>query len=94
MGIGQFFTTNFDDIKKNIDKYLDTLDEVAEANKYSLVALYITDIILNGSYVIYNRKAKDLMDLAYRKEMEEGTYLENVVSRKKHVVPLLMEVFN
>ena len=94
MGIGQFFTTNFDDIKKNMDKYLDTLDEVAEANNYSLVALYITDIIENGSYVIYNRKAKDLMELAYRKDMEEGTYLADVVSRKKHVVPLLMEVFN
>ena len=94
MGIGQFFTTNFDDIKNNMDKYLDTLDEVAEANNYSLVALYITDIIENGSYVIYNRKAKDLMELAYRKEMEEGTYLADVVSRKKHVVPLLMEVFN
>lgn len=77
-----------------MNKYLDTLDEVAEANNYSLVALYITDIIENGSYVIYNRKAKDLMDLAYRKEMEEGTYLKDVVSRKKHVVPLLMEVFN
>ena len=72
-----------------MNKYLDTLDEVAEANNYSLVALYITDIIENGSYVIYNRKAKDLMDLAYRKEMEEGTYLKDVVSRKKQVLPLV-----
>ena len=34
------------------------------------------------------------MELAYHKDMEEGTYLVDVVSRKKHVVPLLMEVFN
>ena len=29
---------NFDDIKKDMDKYLNVLDEVAEANNYNLVA--------------------------------------------------------
>ena len=93
MGIGQFFTMNFEEIKKDMDRYIDTLDEVAEANHYDVVALYITDIIKNGSYVLFNRKAKDVFDIAYGKEMEEGSYIENCVSRKKHVVPLLMEVF-
>ena len=62
LGIGQFFTTNFDEISKDLENYLSVLDKEAEANNYSLLALYITDIIKNGSYVLYNRKAKDLMD--------------------------------
>ena len=65
LGIGQFFTTNFDEISKDLENYLSVLDKEAEANNYSLLALYITDIIKNGSYVLYNRKAKDLMDQAY-----------------------------
>ena len=92
--IGQFFTMNFEEIEKDIDEYIKTLDEVSEANNYSLTALYVTDIIKNGSYVIFNRKAQEIMDVAYeQKEVEEGSFIPNCVSRKKHVVPLIMEIF-
>ena len=93
LGIGQFFTTNFDEISKDLENYLSVLDKEAEANNYSLLALYITDIIKNGSYVIYNRKAKDLMDQAYDMDFREGEYLQDCVSRKKNVVPVLMASF-
>ncbi len=92
MGIGQFFTMNFDEIEKELDSYVDVLDKVAEGNNYTLVALYVTDIIKNGSYVIYNRKAKNIMDLAYDKDMHEGEFIEGCVSRKKHVVPIIMQI--
>ena len=94
LGIGQFFTTNFDDIKKELAAYLDTLDREAEANNYYLIALYITDIIQNGSYILYNRKAKNFIATAYDKELEEGAYLQDCVSRKKNVVPILMSSFD
>ena len=90
--IGQFFTMDFSDIKKELDEYIDVLDRVAEVNNYQLVALYITDIIKNGSYVLYNRKADGLMGLAYQKDMSEGAFIEGCVSRKKHVVPIIMEI--
>ena len=93
LGIGQFFTTNFDEIEKEMDAYLDTIDREAEANNYSLIALYITDIIKNGSYVLYNRKALDIMRMAYDREIKEGEYLQDCVSRKKNVVPVIMSSF-
>ena len=93
LGIGQFFTTNFDEISKDLENYLSVLDKESEANNYSLLALYITDIIKNGSYVLYNRKAKDLMDQAYDMDFSEGEYLQDCVSRKKNVVPVLMSSF-
>lgn len=92
-GIGQFFTTNFEEIEKDIDGYLNTLDREAEGNNYSLIALYITDIIKNGSYLLFNRKAKDILDNAYDKEISEGEYLQDCVSRKKNVVPVIMSAF-
>ena len=94
LGIGQFFTTNFEDIEKELDAYLDTLDREAEGNNYFLIALYITDIIKNGSYVLYNRKAKDFMELVYDNEIAEGEYIPDCVSRKKNVVPLIMSSFD
>ena len=92
--IGQFFTMNFDEMKKELTDYVATLDEVAEANHYDFVALYVTDIIQNGSYVIFNTKGQEVVDVVYGKEnLPEGYFVDNCVSRKKHVVPLIMEVF-
>ena len=90
--VGQFFTMNFDDINKEIDGYIDVLDKVAEGNDYSLVALYVTDIIQNGSYVIFSSKAKGIMDVAYQTDVNEGYFIPGCVSRKKHIVPLIMGV--
>ena len=91
--VGQFFTMNFEEIEKEIDEYIHVLDEVAEANNYKLVTLFVTDIINNGSYVIYNTKGQDIISLAYEKEnIKQGQFIRNCVSRKKHVVPMIMDV--
>ena len=90
--IGQFFTMNFDSISREIDEYVRVLDKVSEANNYSLVALYVTDIIKNGSYVIFNTKGKNIMEIAYQDGIEEGYFIRGCVSRKKHVVPQIMSI--
>ena len=91
--VGQFFTMNFDEIEREIEDYIHVLDEVAEANNYSLVTLFVTDIINNGSYIIYNTKGQSIISLAYEKEnIKQGQFIKNCVSRKKHVVPMIMQV--
>ena len=90
--IGQFFTMNFESINKEIDEYVKVLDKVAESNNYTLVALYVTDIIKNGSYVIFNTKGKNIMEIAYLDGIEEGYFVRGCVSRKKHVVPQIMSI--
>ncbi len=92
--IGQFFTMNFEEIEKDMAEYIHVLDEVAEANNYNLVALYVTDIIKKGSYVIFNTRGSGTMALAYGKDsIEEGCFIPGCVSRKKHVVPIIMPIF-
>lgn len=92
--IGQFFTMNFDEIEKDLEEYIHVLDEVAEANHYQLVALYVTDIIKNGSYVIFNTRGKDIIELAYNiNNIPQGYFIAGCVSRKKHVVPIIMSIF-
>lgn len=91
--IGQFFTMNFEEIEKELDKYIHVIDEVSEANNYNLVALFVTDIVKNGSYVIFNTKGKQIISLAYGfDDIRQGQFIVNCVSRKKHVVPLIMDV--
>ncbi len=91
IGVGQFFTMNFEQIEKDMDKYIEALDEASETNNYSLVCLYVTDIIKGGSYVLYNTKGANIMEMAYDREMSEGMFIENCVSRKKNVIPVLMD---
>lgn len=91
IGLGQLSTTNPDEILDSIDEYIELLNEVAEANDYYLVALFVTDIIKNGSYVIYSRRAEDILRKVYKNDnLTQGTFLDGVVSRKKQILPGIM----
>lgn len=90
-GIGQIFTMDIDEIKKEIDEYVKLIDEICKNEEYAAICLFITDIINNGSYMIYNTNSKDIVSSAFNiKEVEECTYLPGVVSRKKQILPNLL----
>ena len=92
MGIGQIFTFNFDELKADSKEYIDLLTNTAKNNDYTVIALFITDVLKNGSYVFFNEQAKELMEYAYDiKNIEQGHFLPDVVSRKKQMAPNIME---
>ncbi len=93
IGVGQIFTTSFNYNEKDILEYQKLLDTISVNNNYVIVALFITDIIKNGSYIIYNTKSESIMSDAFGIEnIKQGTYLQDVVSRKKQVIPQVIEV--
>lgn len=93
-GIGQVLTLDFDQILKNKEEYIDFLNKTCANKGFKLIALFITDIVNNGSYVLYSSNAKQIMALTFnKKDMEEGYYLKDVISRKKQIVPYIMEEF-
>lgn len=92
MGIGQIFTFNFDELKSDSEEYIKLLTNTAKNNDYAVIALFVTDVLKNGSYVFFNEQAKELMEYAYDiKDIEQGHFLPDVVSRKKQMVPNIME---
>ena len=94
-GIGQVLTLNFEQILDNKDEFIKFLDKTCTDKGFKMVALFITDIINNGSYVLYSSNAKQIMSLAFdKKDMSEGYYLKDVISRKKQIVPYIMEEFD
>lgn len=92
VGVGQIFTLDIDEIKQDQQEYIDLLNTTAENNDYYIIALFVTDIINNGSYVFYNDKAKDILDSSFNiANLEQGYYLQDCVSRKKQIIPAIMD---
>ena len=91
IGLGQLSTTNPSEILDKKDEYVNLLNSVAEGNGYYFVCLFITDIINNGSYVIYSKRAEDILKRVYKlDDIEQGVFLKGVVSRKKQILPGIM----
>lgn len=93
IGVGQIFTTSFNYDEKDILEYQKLLDNISLNNNYIVVALFITDIIKNGSYIIYNSKAEKIMSEAFDLDnIKQGIFLKDIVSRKKQMIPQMIEV--
>ena len=59
----------------------------------NLLMIFITDIFKRGSYVIYNTKAEELIMNAFNlKEIYEGIFIPSIMSRKKQMLPPIMEI--
>lgn len=92
LGISQVMTMDFNEIEANMDEYIEKLDELSSGN-FLCCALFITDVYQNGSYVIYNSQAQDIIADAFDlKATHEGVYIPDLVSRKKQMLPALLEV--
>lgn len=91
LGISQIITMDFENIKKNLQDYVDKLDEIAKG-EYGVVTLFVTDVISNGSYVLFNTSSKDIVADSFNiPNIEEGAFIKDLVSRKKQMLPNLME---
>ena len=91
IGLGQISTTNPDELLEEKEEYVDLLNQVADGEDYYFVALFVTDIIKKGSYVLYSKRAEDILRNVYKREdLTQGTFLEGVVSRKKQILPGIM----
>ncbi len=92
IGLSQLVTMDFEDMYKRIDEYVQKLDEINELNP-GVHAIFVTDIMKKGSYVIYNTKGEEIIKEAYNlKEIKEGIFLPKIMSRKKQMIPQIMEV--
>lgn len=92
-GIGQVFTTTFNDYVNDIDKYVKRLNEIADNNNYKVVCLFVTDFITNNSYALFNSEAASILSEAYNIDnIKEGELLKGFVSRKKQIVPNVLDI--
>ena len=95
IGLGQIYTTNIADVEKEKKSYITMLNNVANLNEYKFVALFVTDIIKNGTYVYFSDEGKDILSKSFNiEDIPEGAYLENVLSRKMQILPAILDIMN
>ena len=92
IGISQLITMDFDEIYKRKEEYIEKLDAMYELSP-GVNVLFVTDIIKKGSYAFYNTKSEEIIRDAFNlKEVYEGVFISDVISRKKQILPALMEI--
>jgi len=94
IGLGQIYTTNILDIEKEREEYIEMLNNISNNNEYKFVALFVTDIIKNGTYVYYSDEAEQILTTAFGTEIQQGTYLPGILSRKLQILPQILDVMN
>ena len=91
--IGQVLTVDFNDFEEKKEEYILELNEISENNGYKLTALFVTDILTKSSYVLYNDSSKYIIREAFQLyDVYQGVIIEEVLSRKKQIVPNIMDV--
>ena len=93
MVVGQVFTTDYKEFARIEDELVEELDRVQANHDYDACVLFVTNFLTNNSNVLYAHKCEDLVATAFNiRHIEEGFLLKDVVSRKKQIVPNLMDV--
>lgn len=90
--VGQTITLDIDNIMKDKDEYLDIMEERKQSNDLELIIFVITDVIKNGSYLLYTSGCEEMLEQSFGlKDVHEGIFVSNMTSRKKQVVPYINE---
>ncbi len=87
VGIGQVLTLDIDSILSKKEEFLNEMNEMTQ----DYVILAITDIINEGSYLLY-RCDEEVISKAFDVDASQGVFAKGVVSRKKQLVPNLIPV--
>nr|WP_320132035.1 putative manganese-dependent inorganic diphosphatase [uncultured Holophaga sp.] len=90
VAIAQVYTmgdSGLDAVRSALVEYM---DQYCAKAGYHLLLLLVTDILSQGSELLFTGEAGDLVAKAFQVETEDGrAHLPGVVSRKKQVVPVL-----
>ena len=92
IGIGQMTVIDYQKALKSKNKYLEVIEKISKEHDYDILAFCITDIINSNTYLLYNKESETVFATIFNaSNIYEGYELRGVVSRKKQIIPLLMD---
>lgn len=93
IGIGQVNTMDIDGLGDTKTELLEFMDKLCLEKGYNIVTLALTDIIREGSELLFVGPDKKLLSQAFNIDISgNSSYLPGVVSRKKQLVPPISSV--
>lgn len=91
IAISQLLTFNPDDILNQKENYIEKINKIKKIREFDLFIFCVTDMIKNGSYILCDTKSEQLLkDALNTNEFSQGYFLQECLSRKKQLVPLIM----
>lgn len=93
-GIGQIETADLTAFTDREDQLLEEMKNLKNQGDYHSLILFITDILQEGSQFLVISDDQINIEKALNKKLENNrAYVPGIMSRKKQVVPMFMEVF-
>ncbi len=90
IGISQITTMDSEHMLKRKQEFLDVMEKMKEDKKYDMVLLMITDVLLEGTQLLFLGDQEIIRQAFPDSEVhDQGVFLRGVVSRKKQMVPAL-----
>ncbi len=95
VGISQVFTMDINEIMNKRDEYVKMIDEITLGKEYFVFIMAVTDIVNEGSYIFYTSGKEKLISSIFEIENAyQGIYVDKCVSRKKQIVPSVINALN
>lgn len=95
VGIGQISTINYKVVLNEKEKYLEIIENISKEQGYDIFAFLVTDVINSNSYLLFNEKSRNIFESSLNLyNIEQGIKLKGIVSRKKQLIPMLMDEIN
>ncbi|HIX83428.1 MAG TPA: putative manganese-dependent inorganic diphosphatase [Candidatus Megamonas gallistercoris] len=92
MLISQLSVMDADQVMAMQDEILANMAQVCEKEGYAMSIVIVTDIINEGSYLLFSGEPKNLIGEAFKQDASKSVmYLPGVMSRKKQIIPPLSE---
>ncbi|MBQ9986795.1 MAG: putative manganese-dependent inorganic diphosphatase [Erysipelotrichales bacterium] len=90
VGVGQVNIMNPDELDEIREEFKEYMEQINSVNKYDLLLMTFTNVILQGSYFMASGKLADIPNEAFG-EGALTNFMPGYVSRKKQIIPSLAE---
>lgn len=95
IGVSQVTTTYLDGFTPLIDDIKVLMKEKSRNDNFSFILLMVTDIFKSSSLFIVSGEHKEIFSKTFNVKLTNDTaYIDDIVSRKKQVIPPLTEFIN
>ena len=92
MLVAQLSVMDTDQVMAMKDEILAEMAKVCENEGYAMSLVMITDIIKEGTFLLFSGEPKNLIGEAFKQDASKSVmYLPGVMSRKKQIIPPLSE---
>ena len=91
IAVSQVLTLSAEEILEKKEEYISAIERIKEQKGFTMFVIFITDIMKKGSFMLYCESAKNKLEDAFKLDkIEQGIFLDGVLSRKKQIIPKIM----